>query len=148
MTMKTQAILVAAALALSLSACSQEKVSHLADNLPVKARELISSNFTNAISLVEEDKEFGKTQEYEVTLTDGSEIKFTSSGDWKSIDTPNNRPVPSGLVPTAIAKYVATKHAGAYIVGIEKEKKGYDVELSNGVEITFDKNGNFLKYDN
>lgn len=89
----------------------------------------------------------GKVTEYEVTLTNGSQIEFDHSGEWKSVDTPNNIPVPAGLLPTAISKFVASKHAGAFIVGIEKEKKGYEVELSNGVEIQFDGLGNFVKYD-
>ena len=146
-TMKRYIIVATGLLALLFTACSQESITHQADNLPAKARDIISANFTSAVSLVEEEKDFGKTTEYEVTLTDGSELKFNSSGEWISIDTPNNRSVPSGLIPTAIAKYVVSKHAGASIVGIEKEKKGYEIELSNGVEISFDKGGNFLKYD-
>lgn len=145
--MKTRAIIGALALALSVSACSSKDVSHDATRLPVQARELISRNFTSAISLVEEEKSFGKTTEYEVTLSDGSQITFKGNGEWESIDTPNNIPIPAGLVPTAIAKYVAAKHAGAYIVGLEKEKKGYEVELSNGVDMVFDLSGNFIKYD-
>ena len=140
-------IVAAAALMLGLTACSAKNVSHDASILPTKARELISQNFTSAISLVEEEKNFGKVTEYEVNLTDGSEITFNHSGEWTSVDTPNNIPVPAGLVPTAIAKYVAQKHQGALIVGIEKEKKGFEVELSNGVDISFDKAGNFLSYD-
>ena len=147
MTMKLKAIIGALALTLGMTACSQENVSHDATNLPAKAQDLISRNFTSAISLVKEEKNFGKVDEYEVTLTDGSEISFNGSGELKSVDTPNNRPVPTGLVPTAIAKYVAEKHAGAFIVGLETEKKGYEIQLSNGVEMKFDKAGNFMKYD-
>ena len=145
--MKLRTILSAMAIGLALTACSSKNVSHDATNLPSKARDLISQNFTSAISLVEEEKNFGKVTEYEVTLTDGSEITFDHAGEWKSIDTPNNVPVPVGLVPTAIANYVASKHAGAYIVGIEKEKKGFEVELSNGVEMNFNTFGNFVSYD-
>lgn len=138
---------MACALATSLCACSSETVSHDATQLPEKARDLISQNFNSAISVVEVEKKFGKVDEYEVVLTDGAEISFTSGGEWKSVDTPNNRPIPSGLIPTSIVGFVTEKHNGAYIVGIEKNKKGYEVELSNGVEIQFDNAGNFMSYD-
>lgn len=145
--MKLHVILAACAIALASVACTSEKVSHDATRIPAEARDLIASNFTSAISVVEEETSLGKVKEYEVVLTDGTEISFNGSGEWKSIDTPNNVPVPAGLVPTAIAKYVAEKHAGAFIVGIEKDKKGFEVELSNNVELQFDPAGNFLKYD-
>ena len=146
--MKTRVLFAALALAAaSLTACSSETVSHDATTLPENARNLISKNFSAAISLVETEKSMGTTHEYEVTLADGSEITFGGNGEWKSVETPSNRAVPSGLVPTAIAKYVAERHAGASVIGIEKNKKGYEVELSNGLEMQFDAAGNFLQYD-
>lgn len=145
--MKLHALLAALILATALGSCSTENVSHDATQLPVKARDLIAANFTSAISVVETEKSLGSISEYEVVLTDGSEITFNGNGEWKSIETPNNRQIPSGLIPTSIAGYVAEKHKGAYIVGIEKEKKGYEVELSNEVKMLFDKAGNFLKYE-
>lgn len=145
--MKLHTFIAACALALGMGACASETVTHDASQLPAEARDVISRNFTSAISLIETEKSMGSVSEYEVTLTDGSEITFKGNGEWKSIDTPNNIAVPAGLVPTAIAKYVAEKHAGALIVGIEKNKKGYEIELSNNVEMNFDTAGNFVSYD-
>lgn len=145
--MKLHRIIAVCLLAVGLGACSSEAVSHDASQIPEKARQTISQNFTSAISVVKTEKDMGRIDEYEVVLTDGTEIEFEANGDWKNINTPNNIAIPSGLIPTAIAGYVAEKHAGALIVGIEKEKKGYDVELSNGVDIQFDLQGNFVKYD-
>lgn len=145
--MKLIALFAACALALGATACSSESISHDATQIPAKARNLISSNFTSAISLVETEKNLGSVHEYEVTLTDGTEITFNGGGEWESIDTPAGTPVPAGLVPTAIAEYVEQKHAGAFIIGIEKNKKGYEIELSNRVEIQFDAAGNFMNYD-
>lgn len=145
--MKTHAFLAACLLTLGMASCSSETTTHDASILPAKARDLISQNFTSAISVIETEKSLGKTHEYEVVLTDGTQIEFNGDGEWKSVDTPNNLPIPQGMVPTAIARFVAEKHAGAYIVGIDKNKKGYEVELSNEVEIQFDAGGNFLSYD-
>ena len=145
--MKLKSILAVCAVALCFAACTSETVSHDATQLPKKARDIINQNFSSAISLIETEKSMGSVKEYEVTLTDGSEISFNGNGEWKSVDTPTNIPVPAGLVPTNIAKFVAEKHAGAFIVGLDKNKKGFEVELSNDVEIQFDPAGNFIKYD-
>ena len=51
------------------------------------------------------------------------------------------------MIPKAIADHVAKSQPGVNIVGIEKEHGGYDIELANGVEMRFDKNGNFRHYD-
>lgn len=144
--MKLYSLLLAFAMTIGAVSCSSETTTHDASQIPEKARDLISQNFTSAISLVQTEKQMGQVHEYEVTLTNGTEISFNGSGEWESIDTPAGTPVPAGLVPTAIARYVAEKHAGAFIVGIEKNKKGFEIELSNNVDIYFDATGNFLKY--
>ena len=55
--------------------------------------------------------------------------------------------VPAAIVPQGIKDYVSSKHAGQRIVGIEKERNGYDIELSNGVDIKFNKEAQFVRYD-
>lgn len=136
------------ALFLALVSCSGEKYSRDAAILPEKAQKLISQHFNSAISIVKEEKEFAEGKEYEVILADGCEITFDSKGEWKDIETPNNLAVPGSLVPKPIYDYIVANHHGASIVGIEKEKKGYEVELSNNLKIEFNKDGGFLKYDN
>jgi hypothetical protein len=42
---------------------------------------------------------------------------------------------------------VKKTHSGTRIVGIERERNGFEVTLNNGIDMKFDKNGNFLKYD-
>ena len=145
--MKLHKLIPGLVMALCLTACASETTTHDATQLPQKARDLIAQNFNSAISLVEIEKSMGSVSEYEVTLTDGCEISFKGDGEWKSIETPPTMAVPEGLVPTNIAKYVAEKHAGAFIDGIEKNKHGFEIELSNNIEIQFDSAGNFLKYD-
>lgn len=145
--MKKLALFMIMALGLAATACGRENVTHDSSVLPEKARTTLSQNFTSAVTLVEIEKDMGSVKEYEVTLANGSEVTFDGAGEWTSIDTPANVAVPSGLVPTAIANYVKTKHAGALIVGIEKERKGYEVELNNGLDINFDLQGNFVSYD-
>lgn len=145
--MKLHSLLLACVFGMGLIACSSEHYTHDASQLPKKATEFISKNFTSSVSVVEIEKNLGTTKEYEVTLTDGTEISFNKSGEWESVESAPNKSVPSGVIPTSIAGFVAQKQQGASIVGIERDNKGYEVELSNGVEIKFDNSGNFIKYD-
>ena len=47
-----------------------------------------------------------------------------------------------------IQTYVNTNHSGQTIIKMEQETSYIEVDLSNGIEIYFDNNGNFMRYDN
>ena len=59
----------------------------------------------------------------------------------------NTISVPASLFPTSLRTTVAKLQPKQRIVGIEKERRGYDVKLSNGVEMKFDRDGKFIRYD-
>lgn len=48
-------------------------------------------------------------------------------------------------LPTAITEYIQTNYPNATIKGASFEDNEYEVELNNGKELYFDKNGNFLR---
>ena len=50
-------------------------------------------------------------------------------------------------VPAPIANYVKTHFAGATVVMIDKERYGYDVELSNDLKLKFNKKGQLINID-
>ena len=55
---------------------------------------------------------------------------------------------PAELVPAQITTYVAANFAGKTIESIEKKNNGgWEIELSNGLEITFDANFNVTEID-
>ena len=115
--------------------------------LPASARTVIANDFSAGVSVVKIDKTLGRVDDYEVVLTDGTEIKFDRNGNWKDIEVAANKRVPDALVPSAIRSYVSENQHGTRIVGIEKDRGGYEVSLSNGVEIKFNNEGQFLRYD-
>lgn len=55
--------------------------------------------------------------------------------------------VPAKLIPANIANYVNKNFKGATIVKIDKEHYGYEVELSNGLDLKFNCNGSFMMID-
>lgn len=115
--------------------------------LPQAAQTILSNNFKSKVSVIKIDKEIGRVSDYEVILTDGSEITFDRNGNWKEIEVGLKSKVPSSLIPKGISDYVNKNMRGQKIVGIEKERSGYDVELSNGIDMKFDKAGRFVRYD-
>ena len=126
---------------------AKDTYAHDASVLPESARTTISNNFKAGVSLVKIDKGIGGIHEYEVILTDGSEISFDKNGNWDNVETSKNKSVPDGFIPAGVKNYVAKNHAGTKIVGIDKERNGYEVELSNGIDMKFNKSGQFVRYD-
>ena len=128
-------------------ASARDSYSYDVNTLPVAARTILKSNFKAKVNHIKIDKDLGRVSEYDVVLTDGSEITFDRAGNWKEVEVARTSSVPKGLVPAAIATYVKQNQSKANIVGIEKEHRGYTVELSNGIEMKFNSDGKFLRYD-
>ena len=87
-----------------------------------------------------------RIKKYEVRLSNGTEVEFDKNGNWDKVDC-NYSAVPASLVPANIANYVKTHFAGAKVVKIDKERHGYDVELSNDLELKFNKQGQLMNID-
>lgn len=134
-------------IAFGAASCQADTYAHDDSVLPVAAKSVIKKNFKAGVSLVKIDKDFGMVSEYEVILTDGSEITFDSKGNWKDVETAANKAVPAGFIPKGVSDFVAKNHKGVKIVGIEKDRNGYEVQLANGIDIKFNKDGAFKKYD-
>ena len=129
------------------TASARGNYSHDPVGLPNAARTILKNNFKANVSHFKIEKDFGMVKEYDVVLTDGTEITFDSHGNWKDIEVRQNASVPASLIPAAIKEYVKQNQKKAKITGIEKNRSGYEVELSNGVEMKFNNEGKFLRYD-
>lgn len=129
------------------TASARENYSHNPADLPNSAQTILKNNFKAGVSHFKIEKDFGKVKEYDVVLTDGTEVTFDSHGNWKDIEVRQKGSVPAALVPKTIADYVKQNQKKIKIIGIEKNRSGYEVELSNGVEMKFNSEGQFLRYD-
>lgn len=110
--------------------------------LPQTVKTFVTDHFPG-INIAYAEKEHGK---YEVHLNDGTELEFDRGGTWETIDC-QIRAVPSQIVPAGISDYVKANFNGQLITKIDKERYGYQIELSNDLELKFNKAGNFLCYD-
>ncbi|MBQ1974162.1 MAG: PepSY-like domain-containing protein, partial [Paraprevotella sp.] len=78
---------IALALWAFVSVNAGDKVTRNVSKLPVEAQKSISSNFPGQeISYIKIDRELLKGTIYEVVLVNGTEVDFTSNGQWKEVD--------------------------------------------------------------
>ena len=125
--------------------CADDFTTTDVTSLPAKAQQYLK-HFDSPVAYIEVDNDgvFGKN--YDVKLKDGSEIDFDKKGEWKSIDT-NLKSVTATFVHKSIADYVKKNYPYTFVSKIERDSRGYDVELSNHMDLKFDTNGNFVRFD-
>lgn len=145
--MKKLMLILLVAVIGTASGFARDIISRNIKDLPPSAQTVINDNFKSKVSLIKIDKGVMGVSEYEVILNDGSEITFDKNGNWKDVEMPANKQVPDFFVMKTIKDYVNRNNKGQKIVGIEKDRSTYEVQLSNGTELKFDRSGNFLRYD-
>jgi len=116
-------------------------------DLPVRATEFLENHFPQY--KIHKFEYYEDDRDYEIKLKSGHEIEFDKYGNWKEIDGEYS-PIPKtiiDLLPTRIIQYISRNYPRRAIITIEKKNKGYEIELSNSVELKFDMEGNFRKKD-
>ena len=90
----------------------------------------------------------------DVTLSDYTQIGFDGNLfgkiEWDEVDCRHaslSTAVPAALVPVEISNYVNRMNEGQSITKISKDNRGWGIELSNGIEIEFDKRFNVTDFD-
>jgi hypothetical protein len=116
-----------------------------ATQLPAAAQTFVKKTFPNA-TIAYAEKDGFVNPSYEVHLSDGTKVEFDRRGIWNKVDA-QLQPVPAHLVPTAIANYVKTNFTGVQIVKIDKEPYGYEIELSNDLDLKFNRAGALIAMD-
>ena len=141
-------ILFLAVIALiTLQACDKNEDKAITfDKLPQQAQTFINTYFSSKdISYIIQDKELFDG-DYEVVFANGNKIDFKKNGEWKDVECIGSE-VPAGIILQPIKDYVAEKHVDMKIVKIERSATEYEISLSNGMDLKFDLNGKFIRYD-
>lgn len=113
------------------------------DQLPEQAQSFVKLFFSDSAVQSVETSGSG----WNVNFTNGTEIDFNSEGSWTSIDCGLGVTVPYDLVPVNIHTFVEQNYPSAGVVEISRTTSEYEIELSNGIDATFDLHGNFLHFD-
>lgn len=145
--MKKLIAIFAVALMSVLPIAARDRVTSDESVLPAPARELIQKYYgkvgVNHIKI--DSNMFGKS-DYDVILNNGTELDFNDEGTLKEIDC-GRAAVPNDLVLKPIRDYVAKNFSGKKIVAMDIKSNKYEIELSNGLDLEFDRSGKFLRID-
>ena len=113
--------------------------------LPEAITAFIKQHFPNATVVgVEPDNEHGGL-EYDVYLSDGTQVDFDANNQWEKVESMKG--VPAFFIPKAIATYVKSNYQNLAITKVNKEYHGYEIELANGLDLNFDNSGRLIDMD-
>lgn len=136
-------IMLLALMVVSIGIARADKYTINRDALPETAQAMLKEHFPKAkIGMIKVDRHLLKKTDYDVRLVNGTKIEFNNSGKWTSVDC-KNRAVPSGLIMKPIRNYVSKNFTDVKIVKIQKKSSGYEIKLSDGVELKFNLLGQF-----
>ncbi|MBR3390912.1 MAG: PepSY-like domain-containing protein [Prevotella sp.] len=141
--MKTKRLFLVTLLCLLMSVSSYADGRMIpVEKLPDAAKTFVAANFPGK-KMIYAERDGGR---YEVRLDDGTEIEFYRNGEWDKVDC-YMLPVPAALIPETIKQYVKANFPDAVINKIDKERYGYEIELSNNLELKFNKQGMLMQID-
>lgn len=131
---------------LAITPTMADDIAITAKKLPQAAQQFLKSHFAqNKVLSVMLDRDFME-KDYTVFLDDGSKIEFDGSGQWESVKNYNGK-IPAGIVPVKIQSYITEHYPSLGIEKIERKRYGYEVELTNDLDLKFNAGGGFLGID-
>lgn len=146
---KILSLLVLAIVAVQLSFAADVITKDINQIAASCAWNFINRHFTKPeVAQIKIDKDLMESTKYEVLLVDGTEIDFDSKGNWEEVSAKKGKTVPATVVPGFAANYLKTHNfVSEGVTKVERDRKGYEIELSTGISFKFDKKGKFLKAD-
>lgn len=114
--------------------------------LPIKAQTLLSNHFNNQKVMLATIESGVVSRSYDVVLQNGTKLEFDKKGNLTEIDCKQGT-VPDQLIPQAIKNYLMDNYPGQSVKKIEMNKNEYEVELVNGLDLTFNKHFQLIDID-
>lgn len=137
-------ILVGILAIVSVSKAEDRPVKY--DQIPAAAKAFVQTNFPSVKVLhATVDKDHGNL-EYGVMLKNGVSIQFDAQGTLEKIEAKKGS-IPEAVIPVMIRDYVTANYPDVTITEYEVDKKGYEVKLSNRLELKFDNDFKLVKLD-
>lgn len=116
------------------------------NELPAKAQTLLSKHFKGQKVMLATIESGVVSRSYDVVLRNGTKLEFDKKGNLTEIDCKQGI-VPSQLIPQPIKNYLKENYRGEAVRKIEWNKKEYEVELTNGIDLTFNKHFQLIDID-
>ena len=130
----------------TLSACADNDTPITVDKLPVQAQTFLKTYFGDKrVAYATKDRDL-MTVTYEVKYMEGAKVEFRKDGEWKDVDCQRDT-VPAAIVPQPVLTFVAEHYPDSHICKVERDRKGYEVKLSNRLELAFDPKFRLMEVD-
>ena len=114
--------------------------------LPAKAQTLLNNHFNSQKVMLATNESGVVSRSYDVVLQNGTKLEFDKKGNLTEINCKQGI-VPALLIPQAIKNYLKDNYAGQSVKKIEMNKNEYEVELTNGLDLTFNKHFQLIDID-
>ena len=114
--------------------------------LPTKAQTLLNNHFNGQKVMLATIESGVISRSYDVVLKNGTKLEFDKKGNLTEIDC-KQATVPAQLIPQAIKEYVKDNYAGQSVKKFEIKRNEYEIELSNGLDLTFNKHFQLIDID-
>ena len=134
------ALVMSICLPLTLMADNDQVITF--DRLPATAQAMLKQNFSDKVPLVIT----ADWDDYKVMYTSGDKVEFDKKGEWRDIECKTSQ-VPANLIPAQIAANVNATFPGTSITEIDRDRRGYSVKLSNGLELEYNRNFQVIELD-
>ncbi len=134
------------AVAIGLTACSDEDKVIEFNKLPSAAQEFINTNFPSAKVLLITKDRGSICPEYDVTLDNQTKLEFTCKGKMKKIES-NDSELVMRLLPEQIKAYLIANFENPQPIKYEIDDKKHKVKLVGDIELEFDSNYRLVEID-
>lgn len=114
--------------------------------LPAKAQTLLSQHFNGQKVMLATIETGVINKSYDVVLQNGTKLEFDKKGNLTEIDCKQGK-MPAKLIPQAIRNYLKKNYPAQAVKKIEMSKDEYEVELANGLDLTFNKHFQVIDID-
>ncbi len=84
--------------------------------------------------------------DYTVQFENGMKIGFNSNGDWDEVES-TDECLPSEFLNNMIINYLDKTHTDYCLHEISKGRRKFELELTDGLKLVFNKKGEFLRYE-
>lgn len=117
------------------------------NQLPTKAQEFIKTHFNDLkISFAKTETDL-LSKNFTVIFTNGESVEFDGDGEWREIECKTTG-IPVAIIPAQLQAQIKERYPAEKVMKIERDKKYYEVKLSNKLEMKFTKKFKLVEIDN
>ena len=134
--------LLVAIFAMSFNAKADHDQVITFNQLPQTAQTFLKQYFADKVPLVITMD----WDDYTIVYDSGEKVEFDKQGNWKEMDCRTSL-VPVELIPEQIRSHIKATFPGTTILKLDRNRRGYEVKLNNGLEVEYNKSFQVIDID-